>query len=174
MMKRICNMAMLLMMAVTMQAQSLVGGSWFMREKDDATDMKMYVSFTDKGEVFIRVEAFDDIPEVGPSLTTAKMPGTYKRNGNKVTIRLNTKDSSLRIEPAIHVDLPPGVSNEGVQKIGEKYQMLNQIAQHRKEDLMKDMTLSGKLTIYELTDQKLVMDDQKEDPYSFTRVTFYY
>ena len=102
-------------------------------------------------------------PEVGDLAFGLTMPGTYKKNGNTLTLTIDAKQAKGKMEKTIYkgemADLIKD-SPEMKKTIDEMLQ--KQIDEELKKNFKDEAPFDGDLTIKSLTSTKLVLEDEDE------------
>ena len=142
--KKLLSLTLLLMLAVGMQAQSIVG-NWKCTETQDSD------------------------AEMGTVYMSVFLPGSYTRQGNKVDVSMRKKEATLTIDK---VDFTSEANAVFSQQPALKEQMINEMKktmESEKNDILKDLPGTAALTIEKLTDSKLDLTYSGET-YSLTRI----
>lgn len=157
-------MALLLTMAMGMQAQSLLGTWKSNTTTDEDGDKTAWTFIFGQGSKFtlkLTMETSD--PEVGDLAFGLTMPGTYKKNGNTLTLTIDAKQAKGKMEKTIYkgemADLIKD-SPEMKKTIDEMLQ--KQIDEELKKNFKDEAPFDGDLTIKSLTSTKLVLEDEDE------------
>jgi len=167
--KRFIIFAFMLLAAMGMQAQSLMG-SWktTMTDEDDAK-MDFYFIFTQstlnmKGIV----SQFD--PEVGTVTVSVTVPCTYTRSGDKLTVKSKPNEAKINIDKMDFI----GEIAEMMKKDPELKKMIEEqvkkTMEETKGEIVEEFPQGGKLTIVSLTSTKLTLRDDTDETTSFTKV----
>ena len=160
--------ALMLMAAVGMQAQSLIG-TWKTVITEDGEKMDMYFIFSQR-TVTIKGVVTQADPEVGTITVSVTVPGTYTRSGNTLSIKLNGEQATINIDK---MDLNEEMT-KALKEMPELKKMLTEGLEKTmsdgKDELVKDLSsLAGEVEIESLTATELILveDDEKV---TFTRV----
>ena len=94
--KRLAFFALMLMVAVGMQAQSL-NGTWKTTMTEDDQKMDFYFIFTQSTLTMKGVVSQFD-PEVGTITVSVQVPCTYTRRANNLTVKTNPRQAKLNID----------------------------------------------------------------------------
>ena len=166
--KRFAIFALMLMAAVGMQAQSLIGTWKTTMNDDDGGQVEMYVIFNQRTFTIKGVFAESD-PEVGSVTGSVTLPGTYTRSGNTLNLKIDPEQADLRLDKIEFTD----EVNKTLEEMPEMKKtitgILEQSINEGKADIVKSLSLEGELTIESLTATQLILDDHDEKV-TFTRV----
>lgn len=141
--KKLMTLAVLLMAAVTMNAQSIIG-MW----KADilSNEYEIYMEFDESSQVSLVVAG--DIKEEDMSAKVyAGVHGTYKLNGSTLTFDINKKEPEIEIG-----DLKLSGELEGKEEMVKS--LLMKAMEAEQEELFSDLDFE-KVTIVSLTDVTL-------------------
>ena len=167
--KRFAIFALMLMAAVGMQAQSLIG-TWKTTMNEDEGKMDMYFTFSQSTLTMKGVVTQTD-PEVGTITVSVMVPGTYTRNGNTLSIKLKAEEGKVNIDK---MDLNEEMT-QALKEMPEMKKMLTEGLEKAmndgKADLIKDLSsVAGDVEIESLTATKLILTDEGDEKITFTRV----
>ena len=160
-MKKIISLAALLLLALSVSAQSILG-KWKTTVVEDGEKIPMVITFKDKGVMTISSQTKQSEPEVGTIHISLKVNGTYKQDGNKLFVTLDPKKSRVevsRIDFNTSMKAMLLVQPEMEQQVIE---MMNSELRKHSGELVKEMPLAGDITIKELTDKKLVLTGEED------------
>ena len=163
-MKKIVLFTLILFVAMSIQAQSLIGNwktkatidengdaiTWFFTFKNNNEFvMKMYMETTDK-----------EVGTIGFGLT---LRGTYKRNGNTVNVTVDPKKSKGKLEKTNFTGEMADLVNESPEMKKTVTDMLQkQVNKDLTEKFANVMPLDGDLTINKLTSTYLELQSDDE------------
>ena len=165
--KKLLSLTLLLMLAVGMQAQSIVG-NWKCTETQDGNKIDMYYDFGQTSLTIKLKMAYSDA-EMGTVYMSVFLPGSYTRQGNKVDVSMRKKEAALTIDK---IDFTSEANAVFSQQPALKEQMINEMKktmESEKSDILKDLPGTAALTIEKLTDSKLDLTYSGET-YSLTRI----
>ena len=165
--KRFVIFALMLMAAVGMQAQSLIG-SWKTVMTEDGEKMDMYFIF--KQSTFtIKGTISQTDPEVGTFTASLLLPGTYTRSGNTLNLKTNPEQVDFHLDKMDFNDEVTKALNEMPEMKKTINEMVEKSLSEGKAELAKSLAIEGEVTIESLTATELILveDDQR---ITFTRV----
>ena len=143
--KKLMTLAVLLMAAVTMNAQSIIG-IW--QADIPSSEFEIFMEFDESSQVSLVVAG--DIKEEDMSAKVyAGVHGTYKLNGSTLTFDINKKEPEIEIE-----DLKLSGELEGKEEMVKS--LLMKAMEAEQEELFSDLDFE-KVTIVSLTDVTLEM-----------------
>ena len=143
--KKLMTLAVLLMAAVTMNAQSIIG-MW--KADLPSNEYEIFMEFDESSQVSLVVAG--DIKEEDMSAKVyAGVHGTYKLNGSTLTFDINKKEPEIEIE-----DLKLSGELEGKEEMVKS--LLMKAMEAEQEELFSDLDFE-KVTIVSLTDVTLEM-----------------
>ena len=143
--KKLMTLAVLLMAAVTMNAQSIIG-IW--KADIPSNEFEIFMEFDESSQVSFVVAG--DIKEEDMSAKVyAGVHGTYKLNGSTLTFDINKKEPEIEIE-----DLKLSGELEGKEEMVKS--LLMKAMEAEQEELFSDLEFE-KVTIVSLTDVTLEM-----------------
>ena len=143
--KKLMTLAVLLMAAVTMNAQSIIG-IW--KADIPSNEYEIFMEFDESSQVSFVVAG--DIKEEDMSAKVyAGVHGTYKLNGSTLTFDINNKEPEIEIE-----DLKLSGELEGKEEMVKS--LLMKAMEAEQEELFSDLDFE-KVTIVSLTDVTLEM-----------------
>ncbi len=143
--KKLMTLAVLLMAAVTMNAQSIIG-MW--KADIPSNEYEIFMEFDESSQVSLVVAG--DIKEEDMSAKVyAGVHGTYKLNGSTLTFDINNKEPEIEIE-----DLKLSGELEGKEEMVKS--LLMKAMEAEQEELFSDLDFE-KVTIVSLTDVTLEM-----------------
>lgn len=143
--KKLMTLAVLLMAAVTMNAQSIIG-IW--KADIPSNEYEIFMEFDESSQVSLVVAG--DIKEEDISAKVyAGVHGTYKLNGSTLTFDINNKEPEIEIE-----DLKLSGELEGKEDMVKS--LLMKAMEAEQEELFSDLEFE-KVTIVSLTDVTLEM-----------------
>lgn len=143
--KKLMTLAVLLMAAVTMNAQSIIG-IW--KADIPSNEYEIFMEFDESSQVSLVVAG--DIKEEDISAKVyAGVHGTYKLNGSTLTFDINKKEPEIEIE-----DLKLSGELEGKEEMVKS--LLMKAMEAEQEELFSDLEFE-KVTIVSLTDVTLEM-----------------
>ena len=143
--KKLMTLAVLLMAAVTMNAQSIIG-MW--KADIPSNEYEIFMEFDESSQVSFVVAG--DIKEEDMSAKVyAGVHGTYKLNGSTLTFDINNKEPEIEIE-----DLKLSGELEGKEEMVKS--LLMKAMEAEQEELFSDLDFE-KVTIVSLTDVTLEM-----------------
>ena len=143
--KKLMTLAVLLMAAVTMNAQSIIG-MW--KADIPSNEFEIFMEFDESSQVSLVVAG--DIKEEDMSAKVyAGVHGTYKLNGSTLTFDINNKEPEIEIE-----DLKLSGELEGKEEMVKS--LLMKAMEAEQEELFSDLDFE-KVTIVSLTDVTLEM-----------------
>ena len=141
--KKLMTLAVLLMAAVTMNAQSIIG-IW--QADIPSSEFEIFMEFDESSQVSLVVAG--DIKEEDMSAKVyAGVHGTYKLNGSTLTFDINKKEPEIEIE-----DLKLSGELEGKEEMVKS--LLMKAMEAEQEELFSDLDFE-KVTIVSLTDVTL-------------------
>ena len=141
--KKLMTLAVLLMAAVTMNAQSIIG-MW--KADIPSNEYEIFMEFDESSQVSLVVAG--DIKEEDMSAKVyAGVHGTYKLNGSTLTFDINNKEPEIEIE-----DLKLSGELEGKEEMVKS--LLMKAMEAEQEELFSDLDFE-KVTIVSLTDVTL-------------------
>ena len=141
--KKLMTLAVLLMAAVTMNAQSIIG-MW--KADIPSNEYEIFMEFDESSQVSLVVAG--DIKEEDISAKVyAGVHGTYKLNGSTLTFDINKKEPEIEIE-----DLKLSGELEGKEEMVKS--LLMKAMEAEQEELFSDLDFE-KVTIVSLTDVTL-------------------
>jgi hypothetical protein len=141
--KKLMTLAVLLMAAVTMNAQSIIG-MW--KADIPSNEYEIFMEFDESSQVSLVVAG--DIKEEDISAKVyAGVHGTYKLNGSTLTFDINKKEPEIEIE-----DLKLSGELEGKEEMVKS--LLMKAMEAEQEELFSDLEFE-KVTIVSLTDVTL-------------------
>ncbi len=143
--KKLMTLAVLLMAAVTMNAQSIIG-MW--KADIPSNEYEIFMEFDESSQVSFVVAG--DIKEEDMSAKVyAGVHGTYKLDGSTLTFDINNKEPEIEIE-----DLKLSGELEGKEEMVKS--LLMKAMEAEQEELFSDLDFE-KVTIVSLTDVTLEM-----------------
>ena len=143
--KKLMTLAVLLMAAVTMNAQSIIG-IW--KADIPSNEYEIFMEFDESSQVSLVVAG--DIKEEDMSAKVyAGVHGTYKLDGSTLTFDINNKEPEIEIE-----DLKLSGELEGKEEMVKS--LLMKAMEAEQEELFSDLDFE-KVTIVSLTDVTLEM-----------------
>lgn len=143
--KKLMTLAVLLMAAVTMNAQSIIG-IWM--ADIPSSEFEIFMEFDESSQVSFVVAG--DIKEEDMSAKVyAGVHGTYKLNGSTLTFDINKKEPEIEIE-----NLKLSGELEGKEEMVKS--LLMKAMESEQEELFSDLDFE-KVTIVSLTDVTLEM-----------------
>ena len=143
--KKLMTLAVLLMAAVTMNAQSIIG-IW--QADIPSSEFEIFMEFDESSQVSFVVAG--DIKEEDMSAKVyAGVHGTYKLDGSTLTFDINKKEPEIEIE-----DLKLSGELEGKEEMVKS--LLMKAMEAEQEELFSDLDFE-KVTIVSLTDVTLEM-----------------
>lgn len=143
--KKLMTLAVLLMAAVTMNAQSIIG-IW--QADIPSSEFEIFMEFDESSQVSFVVAG--DIKEEDMSAKVyAGVHGTYKLDGSTLTFDINNKEPEIEIE-----DLKLSGELEGKEEMVKS--LLMKAMEAEQEELFSDLDFE-KVTIVSLTDVTLEM-----------------
>ena len=143
--KKLMTLAVLLMAAVTMNAQSIIG-MW--KADIPSNEYEIFMEFDESSQVSLVVAG--DIKEEDMSAKVyAGVHGTYKLNGSTLTFDINKKEPEIEIG-----DLKLSGELEGKEEMVKS--LLMKAMEAEQEELFSDLEFE-KVTIVSLTDVTLEM-----------------
>lgn len=143
--KKLMTLAVLLMAAVTMNAQSIIG-IW--KADIPSNEYEIFMEFDESSQVSLVVAG--DIKEEDMSAKVyAGVHGTYKLNGSTLTFDINKKEPEIEIG-----DLKLSGELEGKEEMVKS--LLMKAMEAEQEELFSDLEFE-KVTIVSLTDVTLEM-----------------
>lgn len=143
--KKLMTLAVLLMAAVTMNAQSIIG-IW--QADIPSNEFEIFMEFDESSQVSLVVAG--DIKEEDMSAKVyAGVHGTYKLNGSTLTFDINNKEPEIEIG-----DLKLSGELEGKEEMVKS--LLMKAMEAEQEELFSDLDFE-KVTIVSLTDVTLEM-----------------
>ena len=143
--KKLMTLAVLLMAAVTMNAQSIIG-MW--KADIPSNEYEIFMDFDESSQVSLVVAG--DIKEEDMSAKVyAGVHGTYKLNGSTLTFDINKKEPEIEIG-----DLKLSGELEGKEEMVKS--LLMKAMEAEQEELFSDLEFE-KVTIVSLTDVTLEM-----------------
>lgn len=149
--KKLMTLAVLLMAAVTMNAQSIIG-MW--KADIPSNEYEIFMEFDESSQVSLVVAG--DIKEEDISAKVyAGVHGTYKLNGSTLTFDINKKEPEIEIE-----DLKLSGELEGKEEMVKS--LLMKAMEAEQEELFSDLDFE-KVTIVSLTDVTLEMKVEGDD-----------
>ncbi len=141
--KKLMTLAVLLMAAVTMNAQSIIG-MW--KADIPSNEFEIFMEFDESSQVSFVVAG--DIKEEDMSAKVyAGVHGTYKLDGSTLTFDINNKEPEIEIE-----DLKLSGELEGKEEMVKS--LLMKAMEAEQEELFSDLDFE-KVTIVSLTDVTL-------------------
>jgi hypothetical protein len=141
--KKLMTLAVLLMAAVTMNAQSIIG-MW--KADIPSNEYEIFMEFDESSQVSLVVAG--DIKEEDISAKVyAGVHGTYKLDGSTLTFDINNKEPEIEIE-----DLKLSGELEGKEEMVKS--LLMKAMEAEQEELFSDLDFE-KVTIVSLTDVTL-------------------
>ena len=141
--KKLMTLAVLLMAAVTMNAQSIIG-IW--KADIPSNEYEIFMEFDESSQVSLVVAG--DIKEEDMSAKVyAGVHGTYKLDGSTLTFDINNKEPEIEIE-----DLKLSGELEGKEEMVKS--LLMKAMEAEQEELFSDLEFE-KVTIVSLTDVTL-------------------
>ena len=141
--KKLMTLAVLLMAAVTMNAQSIIG-MW--KADIPSSEFEIFMEFDESSQVSLVVAG--DIKEEDMSAKVyAGVHGTYKLNGSTLTFDINKKEPEIEIG-----DLKLSGELEGKEEMVKS--LLMKAMEAEQEELFSDLDFE-KVTIVSLTDVTL-------------------
>ena len=141
--KKLMTLAVLLMAAVTMNAQSIIG-IW--QADIPSSEFEIFMEFDESSQVSLVVAG--DIKEEDMSAKVyAGVHGTYKLNGSTLTFDINKKEPEIEIE-----NLKLSGELEGKEEMVKS--LLMKAMEAEQEELFSDLDFE-KVTIVSLTDVTL-------------------
>ena len=166
--KRLAIFALMLMVAVGMQAQSL-NGTWKTTMTEDDQEMDFYFIFTQSTLTMKGIVSQFD-PEVGTITVSVQVPGTYTRRANNLTVKTNPRQAKLNIDKMDFV----GEIAEAMKQSPEVKKMITdqvqKVMEESKGEIVSGFPQSGDLSIVSLTATKLTLRDDTGETMSFTKV----
>ena len=165
--KRMMFLALMLIAALGMQAQSL-NGTWKTTLNDDEIDMDFYLTFAQKALTMKAIiREFD--PEVGHITLSVEIPGTYTCTGNTLKMKTDIKQAKVKIDKLDFVaeiaDVLRG-SPELKKKVSDE---LQKEFEKSKEELVSDLPQNSELKIESQTASKLTVRDESGELMVFTK-----
>lgn len=149
--KKLMTLAVLLMAAVTMNAQSIIG-IW--KADLPSNEYEVFIEFDESSQVSFVVAG--DIKEEDMSARLlAGVQGTFKLDGNTLTFNVNNKEPEIEIE-----DLKLSGELEGKEEMVKS--LLMKAMEAEQEELFSDLYLE-KVTIVSLTDVTLELKVEGEE-----------
>ena len=164
-MKRTIMMTALLLMAVMgMQAQSLLG-TWKSEtttdEDGDKTTWTFVFAQNNKTTMIMTLESSDE--EVGDMVFSMNIPGTYKRNGNTLTMNLDAKSAKAKMEKiAYKGELANMVKESPKMKEAIDEMIQNKVDEEMKKGFADETPFDGEVTINKLTATTLELGDGED------------
>ena len=159
-MNKILTLAVLLQMVLTASAQS-IEGKWKTNLTEDGISIPCTMTFNAKGGVTLHMTAKQSDPQIGTVHIAIKGVGTYKVDGKELTVTMEPKKSKAevtRIEFTNSLKVAM-VAQPGLDK--QVIDMMNDQLRGDVDNMVKDMPMTGKITITELTDKKMTLSDGK-------------
>jgi len=167
--KRIVIFALMLMAAVGMQAQSLMG-TWKTIIDEDGEKMDMYFIISQSTLTMKGVVTQTD-PGVGTIGISVTVPCTYTRSGNTLNIEAKSEQAEIKIDKMDLNDEMTQALKEMPELKKTLDEMLEKGLSESKDDLAKELSsLAGKVVIESLTATKLILSDESNEKMTFTRV----
>lgn len=149
--KKLMTLAVLLMAAVTMNAQSIIG-IW--KADIPSNEFEIFMEFDESSQVSLVVAG--DIKEEDMSAKVyAGVHGTYKLNGSTLTFDINKKEPEIEIG-----DLKLSGELEGKEEMVKS--LLMKAMEAEQEELFSDLDFE-KVTIVSLTDVTLEMKAEGDE-----------
>ena len=160
-------LALLLTVAVGMQAQSLVG-SWKTTEKVEGGVVDMYFVF---GESTLTMNLKMTYPnaELGTIYMSVKLPGSYSRKGNLLNINMRKKDATIDIDRIEFNSMIDAVLKQQPELKKQLMEEMEKEMAKDKNNIISDFPDKETMKIKTLTDTRLVLDNGDEDK-TFTKV----
>ena len=166
--KRIALFALLLVAAMGLQAQSIVG-TWKTSMMDDGQKMDFYFVFT-QSTLTMKGTMTQHDPEVGTITVSVKVPGTYTRSGNTLNVKTAPSQAKLSIDKMDFV----GELAQLMKQSPEMKKMLEDQVQKAMEgskgEIVSGFPKSGQITIVQNTGTKLLLRDETGETLNFTKV----
>lgn len=169
--KRMLFFALLLMAAVGVQAQSLTGTWKTAPETDEDGDTSTWIfAFKQNSQFTLGMTMSTSDPEVGTFEFSLTMPGTYKRDGNTLTLNVDPKKSEGKISKMeFSSEMEELFKDNPELKKTIMDMMQKQVDQELKKSFQEELPFDGDLTIQKLTSTTLELTDD-DDVIKFTRV----
>jgi len=148
-----------------LQAQSLLGTWKSEATTDEDGDKTTWAFIFGQGSKFtlkMTLEASD--PEIGDLVFGLTIPGTYKKDGNTLTLTVDVKQAEGKMVKTVYkgemADLIKD-SPEMKKTIDEMLQ--KQVDEEMKKNFANEVPFDGDLTIKSLTPTKLVLEDGDDE-----------
>lgn len=165
-------LSLMLITAVSMMAQSLNGTWKSMQQDDEGQTINLYMTFASANSLEFKVSAVIDDPEVGSFTIVANMKGTYKRTGNRLTLNVEPKSSTVKME---NVNWSPDVKkaiNTSPEVKTAFDAMLKEQLENAKGEMTKEVPFGEEMSIKSLTANKLILhSDIDDEDLVFTRIS---
>ena len=171
MMKKNMLLTLMLFVAMSIQAQSLIG-TWktapTVDEDGDATTW--FFTFKQGTQFSLRMEMATEDKEIGKIVFGLTMPGTYTKSGSTITIKLDPKKSVGKIEKMeLTGDLAALIKDSPEMKKTIEKMLQEQVDNEIKKGFEDQPPFDGDLTIIKLTSNQLELQSDDE-MMNFTRV----
>ena len=166
--KKIFMAALMLISAMSMQAQSLIG-KWQTKMAEGDQEINIFFNFTQtKLDMSIAADMSD--PEVGKISVSAQVPCTYTVAGDKLTVKPTSNDVSLNIDK---IDFVPEIKAVLDQNPDLKQQLMDQMKtamNGQKGEILNELPSNGVLTIVSNTGTKLTLRDETGEEVVLTKM----
>ena len=166
--KKIFISALMLIAAVSMQAQSILG-KWEANMSEGDQQILIYFNFS-QSKLDLSIVAHMSDPEIGTISVSANIPCSYTQAGDKLTIKPTTSDVNLNIDK---IEFTAEIKEVLDQNPELKQQLMDQVKgamDSSKGDILGELPSNGELTIVSNTGKELTLRDETGDDMVLTKM----
>ena len=167
--KKFLILCLMAVFAIGASAQSIVG-KWKTEPQNDKDGKMVYVlNFKDNENVELGVDCNMEDEEMILEFDIF-LGGTYKRNGNNMTVNFESKDAKFNLKNLKFLGENAEMFKENPELEETMKKLMVQAIETQKEDMLDDFSTGGNLTIFELTDTTLKIGDTEESAIVFKKM----
>ncbi len=169
-MKKTLFFFVLLLSAMSMSAQSLIG-TWSTNLIEDGQRIPCNLTFANEKDLKMKLFLDFSDPDLGNMTFVVNWNGTYTKKSEQLNLNLNPATADVSLEKTKLKDEVKAAINSDPEMKKEFNQMVKQVIQETKKEVIGEGVLDDTMTIKSLTDKTLVLySAEDKETITFTKV----
>lgn len=168
--RQITFLALMLLAVMSISAQSLEGTWKTATETDEDGDKAtMFFTFQSGGKLTWRILMAASDKETGNFEMSMIIPGTYVRNGNRLSLRVVPKKATCKVEKVEFLGEYKELAKDPAMKAKVLDMLQDAMSKEMKKEFAKENPFDGDVTISKLTATELTLKEDDGDIFVLTR-----
>ena len=169
--RQITLLALMFMAVMSISAQALEGTWKTATETDEDGDKStIFFTFEQGGKLTWRILMAASDNETGNFEMSMIIPGSYVRNGNRLTLKVIPKKATCKVEHVEFIGEYKQLAKDPQMKAKVLDMLQDAMSKEMKKEFAKENPFDGDVTISKLTDTELTLKEDDEDIFKLTRV----